>query len=64
MERIKLISPNRSEFNSHNRVYKDGTLLEKGVVLTTDFLERSEELLLHYQSIFCAYPDVLANSTI
>lgn len=42
---ITLCSPDRSDFNSHQALYRDGIELEKGVIISQDFLERNEELL-------------------
>ncbi len=55
---ITLCSPDRSDFNSHQVLYRDGIELEKGVILSQDFLERNEELLKKYFQIFSAYPDI------
>jgi len=55
---ITLCSPDRSDFNSHQALYRDGIELEKGVIISQDFLERNEELFKKYLQIFSAYPDV------
>ena len=55
---ITLRSPNRSDFNVNSHLYKDGIILEKGVVITTEFLERNEELVQQYMEMFTAYPDI------
>lgn len=58
MSIIKLRSPDRSGFNISSQLYKDGIVLEKGVVITHDFLERNEELIRQYVQFFSAYPDL------
>ena len=58
MSVITLRSPNRSDFNVNNHLYRDGIILEKGVVITHEFLERNEHLLQQYVQIFTAYPDI------
>lgn len=55
---ITLRSPNRSDFNVNSHLYKDGIILEKGVVLTGEFLEKNEELIKQYIQMFSAYPDI------
>ena len=57
-EPIKLISPDASIFNARNKLYREGIELEKGVVITPQFLERNEDLLHDYWEIFSAYPDI------
>ena len=59
MEPIKLKSPDDSIFNNRARIYKDGIEVEKGVVLTQDWLDRNEELIEYYWNIFAVYPDIL-----
>lgn len=58
MAAIKLIDPNSARFNTQDKLYKDGIELEKGVVLTPDFLERNEDLIANTIEIFSAYPDI------
>ena len=57
-EPIQLINPDASIFNTRARLFRDGTELEKGVVITPAFLERNEELLHETWEIFSAYPDI------
>ena len=57
-EPIKLINPEASIFSTRNKLYKDGIELEKGVVITPQFLERNEDLLHDCWEIFSAYPDI------
>ena len=42
---ITLRTPDRSGFNATSQLKKDGIILEKGVALTNEFLERNEKLL-------------------
>ena len=58
MAAIKLIDPESARFNTQDKLYKDGIELEKGVVLTPDFLERNEDLIANTIEIFSAYPDI------
>lgn len=58
MSIITLRSPERSGFNSSSILYRDGIVLEKGVVITQPFLEKNEELLQKYLNFFSVYPDV------
>ena len=55
---ITLRSSERSDFNSHEILYRDGTELEKGVIISQDFLERNEESLRRYIQTISAYPDI------
>ena len=57
-EPIRLREPLRSTFDSGDRVYRDGIELEKGVVITPDWLEKNEEFLAECWSLYAAYPDV------
>ena len=57
-EAIRLRSADTSIFNSRDRIYRDGIELEKGVVITEDWLARNEELLYDYWNIFAVYPDI------
>ena len=57
-EPIRLIDPDASIFNTRTRLYRDGIELEKGVVITSQFLERNEDLLHDCWEIFSAYPDI------
>lgn len=63
-EPIRLLDPETSIFNSSDRIYKDGTELEKGVMLSENWLKNNEDLLYDYWEKFAAYPDVLINSTL
>lgn len=55
---ITLRTPDRSGFNATSQLKKDGIILEKGVALTNEFLERNEKLLQQYAQMFSAYPDL------
>ena len=57
-EVIKLKDPSESTFGKRERVFRDGIELEKGVVITQDWLEKNEELLYDCWQIFSAYPDI------
>lgn len=65
MEDIIQLRPAVNPFREGDRtVRRDGTLLEKGVLLTEDFLVRNEKALQRYISEIAAYPDVLTSSTL
>lgn len=57
-EPIRLRDPSERLFGNREIIYKDGIELEKGVVITEDWLERNENLLEDCWNIFAAYPDV------
>lgn len=54
---IKINSLKRTEEN-YQRIERDGIELDKGVVLTADYLEQHEELFIKYAEFFTAYPDL------
>lgn len=55
---IKL-RPAHSRFqDSSEAIFRDGTRLDKGVLITTDFLERNEKALRRYYQECTAYPDI------
>ena len=56
--RITLRDPSISTFNARERLYRDGIELEKGVVITEQWLLKNEELLYDCWEIFAAYPDI------
>ena len=56
--RITLRDPSVSTFNARERLYRDGIELEKGVVITEQWLIKNEELLFDCWEIFAAYPDI------
>ena len=58
MSIITLIDPESAQFSTTNKLIRDGTELQKGVVITPAFLERNEELLKEYWDLFCVYPDI------
>ena len=47
-EPIRLRDPEETHFGTRERLYRDGIELEKGVVITEDWLLRNEELLYDY----------------
>ena len=55
---IRLRDPEASTFNARERIFRDGIELEKGVVITREWLERNEELLYDCWEKFAAYPDI------
>lgn len=55
---ILLKDPDDSTFKAQERVYRDGIELEKGVVITENWLQKNEELLYDSWSIFTVYPDI------
>lgn len=57
-EVIKLKNPNETLFSNQERIYRDGIELEKGVVITENWLHNNEELLYDSWCIFAAYPDI------
>ena len=59
-EPIKLFDPSVSTFTSaRERLYRDGIELEKGVVITNDWLERNRDPLEKSFQLFTVYPDIL-----
>lgn len=58
MAAITLIDPTTAQFNTTERLYHKGIELEKGVVITPDFLDRNAEFLQNCFQIFAAYPDI------
>lgn len=57
-EPILLKKPTDSAFRARERVYREGIELEKGVVITEDWLKKNEELLYDCWSIYTVYPDI------
>ena len=56
---IKLIARDIDDLNAQvQRYYKEGVELEKGVVLTEEYLLKHEELFEQYANFFSAYPDI------
>lgn len=62
MSIVKLRSPERSGFNTQSVLYRDGIVLEKGVVVTNPFLERNEALLQKYITFWSSYPDLFLDT--
>lgn len=57
-EPIRLKNPDDSTFNARDRLFRDGIELEKGVVITEEWLKKNEELLYDCWNIYAAYPDI------
>ena len=55
---IRLRDPDDSTFNKHERIYRDGIELDKGVVITEQWLQKNEELLYDCWNIYTVYPDI------
>ena len=58
MAAIELLNPNDFQFNTQDKLYRDGIELEKGVVITPYFLEKNQDFLAECFQLFSAYPDV------
>lgn len=58
MSAIQLLDPTTAQFNTEDKIYHDGIELEKGVVITPDFLERNEGLMEECIQLWSAYPDI------
>lgn len=58
-KKFKLLSEKSKLFEVDNKLAKrDGVEIEKGVILTSSFLEENENLLKKYLNFFTAYPDL------
>jgi len=57
-EPIRLRDPNQSAFAPRERLFRDGIELEKGVVITEDWLLRNENLLKDCWELYTVYPDI------
>ena len=57
-EPIRLRDPNKSSFSTRERLFRDGIELEKGVVITEDWLMRNEMLLKDCWELYTVYPDI------
>lgn len=55
---IQLIDPSLAKFNSQNKIYRDGVELEKGVLVSEEWLINHEQFLLKQIEFFTAYPDL------
>ena len=55
---ITLREPPDTTFSTLQKIYRDGIELEKGVVITQDWLERNENFLDELWSLYAAYPDI------
>lgn len=58
MSAIQLRAP-VSSFGSTSQLKRDGIVLEKGVVLTEEWLRQHEDFLCREMDIFTVYPDIL-----
>lgn len=58
MSIITLRKPEVSDFNAKNKIYRNGIELEKGIIITEDFLERNAALLEDTMQKFVSYPDI------
>ena len=43
----------------NNAALRDGIPIEKGVVLTKEFLDSNEELFTKYLNLWILYPDIM-----
>ena len=57
-EPIRLLDPDSSIFNTGERIYHNGIELEKGVVITEEWLQKNEDLFYDCWEKFTVYPDV------
>ena len=57
-EVITLRDPTKTRFSKQDKIYHDGIELEKGVVISENWLRKNEELLYDCWNIFAAYPDI------
>ena len=48
--------------NNEELQYKDGIPIEKGIVLTKEFLDRNEKLFTKYLNFWILYPDAWLDS--
>lgn len=58
MSVFTLFNPEERLFGRQDHVMRGGIELEKGVVITQEWLERNEELLFDCWNIYSAYPDI------
>ena len=56
-EPLKINSLNRTNVD-FERIERDGIELDKGVILTNEYLAENEELFKQYADFFTAYPDI------
>ena len=57
-ERIIVKEPSSSLFNTKQKFYRGGIELEKGVVITEEWLRKNEELMYDCWCTYAAYPDI------
>ena len=48
--------------NIEESLSRDGTIIEKGVTLTRDFLDKNENLFTKYLNLWILYPDLLLDT--
>lgn len=48
--------------NMEESLSRDGTIIEKGVTLTRDFLDKNESLFTKYLNLWILYPDLLLDT--
>lgn len=58
MAKVELVNPDNLQFNTQDKLYRDGIELEKGVVITPYFLEKNQDFLQECFQIFTVYPDI------
>ena len=58
MSVFTLFNPEERLFGRQDHVMRGGIELEKGVVITQEWLERNEELLFDCWNTYSAYPDI------
>ena len=57
MEKLITVDPSRFIVDDSDATLRDGVRLEKGAVLTPDFVMDNKDLIEHYLSYWSAYPD-------
>lgn len=58
MSIIELLDPEEGFFGKEEKIYREGIELEKGVIITEDFLIKNEDLIADCIEKWSAYPDV------
>jgi len=48
--------------NAENTIFRDGIPIEKGIVLTKDFLDANQELFTKYLNLWILYPDLFLDA--
>lgn len=57
-EPIKLLDPSTLIFSNREKIQRDGIELEKGAIITDDWLNNNEQHLVEWWTLFSAYPDI------